>query len=66
MFGLADIPFQYDSSVATAHIVSDLGSVLAIVHQQKVDLSGVVDQEFLQTIRKEVTRLRRGVRSTFG
>ena len=66
MVGFVDAPFQDNSSVAAAHIMSDLCSVLAIVHQQQVDLSDVVDQEFLQTIGKEVPCLRCRVRVTFG
>lgn len=31
---VADTPFQDDSPVAAAHVVSDLSSVLAVVHQQ--------------------------------
>lgn len=66
MPGLVDTPFQDDSPVAAAHVVSDLGSVLAIVHQQQVDLPGVVDQEFLQPAGKEVSCLRSGVSSMPG
>ena len=64
--GFADTPFQDDSSVAAAHIVSDLGSILAIVHQQQVNLSDIVNQEFLQPVREKVPCLRFGVRFAFG
>ena len=57
MPGLVDTPFQDDSPVAAAHVVSDLGSVLPIVHQQEVDLPNVIDQEFLQPAGKEVSCL---------
>jgi hypothetical protein len=57
MLGFADTPFQDDSSVAAAHVMSDLGGVLAIVHQQQVDLPDVVDQELLQAAGKEVSCL---------
>ena len=40
---IVDTPFQDNSPVAAAHVVSDLGSVLAIVHQQQVDLPDVID-----------------------
>ena len=55
--GAANTPFQDNSPVAAAHVVSDLSSVLPIVHQQQVDLPDVVDQELLQTIGEEVSCL---------
>jgi len=58
MLGFADPPFQDESPVAAAHVVSDLGGVLAIVHQQQVNLTDVIDQELLQTIGKKVSCLR--------
>ena len=46
--------------------MSDLGSILAVVHQQKVDFPGVVDQELLQTAGEKVACLRCRIRPTFG
>lgn len=66
MLGIVDPPFQNNSPVAAAHVVSDLGSVFAIVHQQQVDLPDVVDQELLQTIGKKVPCLWFRVRFMFG
>jgi hypothetical protein len=50
VFGMckfADAPFQDDSSVAAAHVVSDLSGIFTVVHQQQVDFPDVVDQELL-------------------
>jgi hypothetical protein len=66
MLGFVDTPFQDDSPVSAAHVVSDLSGVFAIVHQQKVDLPDVVDKELLQTIGKKVSCLQFGVRFAFG
>ena len=66
MLGFAGPPFQDDSPVAAAHVVSDLGSVFAIVHQQQVNLPDVIDQELLQTTGKKVSCLRFRVRLMFG
>lgn len=46
--------------------MGDLCSVLAIVHQQQVNLPDVIDQELLQPAGEKVSCLRLRVRFMFG
>lgn len=42
-----NIPIENGSAVAAAHTVGNFGSETLVVHKEKVDLSDVVDKEFL-------------------
>jgi len=66
IIGIVDTPFQDDGPIAAAHIVGDLRSVLAIVHQQQVNLPNVIDKELLQPAGEKVSCLRLGVRFISG
>lgn len=50
-------PFQYRRTVAAADVVGNLSGIAFVVHQKEIELPHVADQEFLQTVREEMSRL---------
>jgi hypothetical protein len=50
-------PFQNRDAIPTAHTVSNLGSKAFVMHEKKIDLPHIINQELLETIGEEVTSL---------
>jgi hypothetical protein len=51
---IKDIPGQDLDALPTADVVGDLGSKAFVVHQQKVNLPNVVDEQLLQAVGENV------------
>ena len=51
------VPLENDDTVAAADVVCDLGRVAFVVHEEKVDLLGIGDQELLEAVGEEVPGL---------
>ena len=56
---MQDVPFEDGGAVSAAHVVGDLGGEGLVVHQQKVELPNVADEELLEAVREEVAGLYR-------
>ena len=52
-----DLPLEDDGAVSAADVVGDLGSEAFVVHEEKVNFPGVVDNEFLETVGEEMACL---------
>jgi hypothetical protein len=55
--GRKHAPLENRDSVSAAHVVGDFGSEVFVVHQEKVDFPHIVDQEFLEAVRKKMACL---------
>ena len=51
------VPLEDDGAVTAADVVGDFSSVAFVVHQKKLKFPHVADQEFLQTVREEMSCL---------
>lgn len=59
-------PLQNSDSLLGADAVSNLGGKDTVVHQEQFKLSGVLDQELLESVGEEVTGLAVGTVSDLG
>lgn len=57
------IPLQNNEAVAAADVVGNLGRVVFVVHEEKVNFPHVVDQKLLQTTREQMTGLKAQVKT---
>ena len=54
------IPFEDEYAIAAADVVSDLCREAFVVHEEKVELPDVADQELLQAVWKKMSGLQYG------
>lgn len=50
-------PFQNPDAIPTAHTVSNLSSKGFVMHEKKIDLPHIINQELLETVGEKVTSL---------